>query len=163
MPSDTNDPLRVRDSRTGMMGRRGDFEGDLLPGGIQTGLPGGPPPFGGSQVGPNHPMFDDEDNLYNNPDDFGGAYGPPSFGIPGVGGGNMGSMRPRFDPYGPPGGPTEPGRGGRGGVVEVALAVGVVAEGEDAVCLLVDLEIPTMITCNHPTVITLVKNKCSEC
>lgn len=115
MPSDTNDPLRVRDSRTGMMGRRGDFEGDLLPGGIQTGLPGGPPPFGGSQVGPNHPMFDDEDNLYNNPDDFGGAYGPPSFGIPGVGGGNMGSMRPRFDPYGPPGGPTEPGRGGRGG------------------------------------------------
>jgi len=100
------DPLRVMDSR------RGDFEGDLLPGGIQPGLPGGPSPpsFGGSQVGPNHPMFDrsfGDDDLYNT-----GSYGPPSFGIPGVGGVGM---RPRFDPYGPPGGPTEPGRSGRGG------------------------------------------------
>ena len=107
------DPLRV-DSHTGMGRRRGDFEGDLLPGGIQPGLPGGPS-FGGSQVGPNHPMFDrsfGDDDLYNN-GIGGGLYGPPSFGIPGVGGGV--GMRPRFDPYGPPGGPTEPGRGGRGG------------------------------------------------
>jgi hypothetical protein len=110
---DMTDPLRIIDSRTGMMGRRrGDFEGDLLPGGPQPGLlPGadGPPPFGGSQVGPNHPIFDrsfgvnDQDETY---------YGPPSFGLPGVGGG-MG-MHPRFDPYGPPGGPTEPSRRGRG-------------------------------------------------
>jgi hypothetical protein len=108
------DPLRVMDSRTGMGCRRGDFEGDLLPGGIQPGLPGGPS-FGGSQVGPNHPMFDrsfGDDDLYNT-GIGGGSYGPPSFGIPGVGGGV--GMRPRFDPYGPPGGPTEPGRGGRGG------------------------------------------------
>jgi len=64
------DPLRVMDSRATGMGRRGDFEGDLLPGGIQPGLPGGPlpPSFGGSQVGPNHPMFDrtfGDDDLYN--------------------------------------------------------------------------------------------------
>ena len=108
------DSLRVY-PHTGM-GHRGDFEGDLLPGGIRPGLPGVPPPFGGSQVGPNHPMFDrtfDDDDLYNAHDGFsGGAYdGPPSFGFPG---GGSGSMRPRFDPYGPPGGPTEPGRRGRG-------------------------------------------------
>lgn len=107
------DSLRV-DSHRGM-GHRGDFEGDLLPGGIRSGLPGGvPPSFGGSQVGPNHPMFDrtfgGDDDLYNAHDGFGGGFGSPSFGFPGVGGG----MRPRFDPYGPPGGPTEPGRGGRG-------------------------------------------------
>lgn len=113
------DPLRVMDSHTGMR-RRGDFEGDLLPGGIHPGIPAGPAPpsFGGSQVGPNHPMFDrsfgEDDDLYNGQGSFGGSYGPPSFGIPGVGG-SGGSMRPRFDPYGPPGGPTEPGRGGRGG------------------------------------------------
>lgn len=113
------DPLGAIDSRTGVAAaRRGDFEGDLLPGGMQPGLPGGPLPFGGSQVGPNHPIFDrsfGDDDLYysNNQDEFGGTYGPPSFRIPGVGG--SGSMRPRFDPFGPPGGPTEPGRVGRGG------------------------------------------------
>ena len=42
-------------------------------------------------------------------------------------------------------------------VEEVALAVDVVAEvGEDG-CLLADLEILIMITCSHPTVITLVE------
>ncbi|KAL7451974.1 hypothetical protein ACHAWC_004328, partial [Mediolabrus comicus] len=117
----SNDPLRIMDSRnTGTVGRRGDFEGDLLPGGPQPGhLPDnvGTPSFGGSQVGPNHPMFDrtfgddGDDMMYQG----GVGFGPPNFGIPGVGGGDMG-MRPRFDPFGPPGGPTEPGRGGgRGG------------------------------------------------
>ncbi|KAL7550630.1 hypothetical protein ACHAWF_013849 [Thalassiosira exigua] len=109
------DPLRASDSRRD---RRGDFEGDLLPGGPQPGgLHDVPRPGMGSQVGPDHPMFDrtfgdDPDGGY---DDFGGGYGGNggNFGIPGVGGG-MG-MRPRFDPYGPPGGPTEPGRGAGGG------------------------------------------------
>ncbi len=42
-------------------------------------------------------------------------------------------------------------------VVEVALDVDVVAEEGEVVCLLVDLEIPIMITCSHPTVTTLVR------
>ncbi|KAL7534470.1 hypothetical protein ACHAXR_005895 [Thalassiosira sp. AJA248-18] len=116
-PNNHTDPLRVMDSQS--RGRHGDFEGDLLPGGPQPGgLHSIPPRGAGSQVGPNHPMFDrtfgDGDDGYTHDDEFGGGFGNgggPSFGIPGVGGG-MG-MRPRFDPFGPPGGPTEPGRGGR--------------------------------------------------
>jgi len=113
-PNTTNsDPLRIMNSQQGR-GKHGDFEGDLLPGGPQPGgLHSLPPYGGGSQVGPNHPMFDrtfgDEDGGgFNGGDDL-GFNGGGSFGIPGVGGG-MG-MRPRFDPFGPPGGPTEPGRG----------------------------------------------------
>ena len=89
----TTDPLRVP-----TRGKHGDFEGDLLPGGPQPdGLHG--PGNSGSQVGPNHPMFDrtfGEDNYYGDDDEFGGGFssGPPNFGIPGVGGGGMG-MRPR--------------------------------------------------------------------
>lgn len=115
-----NDPLRVMDSHMRGKHNRGDFESDLLPGGPNQ--PGGlhqmPPRGMGSQVGPNHPMFDRTfgEDRYNNghDDEFGGGFGNEggSFGVPGVGGG-MG-MRPRFDPYGPPGGPTDPGRGGRG-------------------------------------------------
>ena len=44
-----------------------------------------------------------------------------------------------------------------GVVVEVALDVVAVAVEGEVVCLLVDLEIPIMITCSHPTVTTLVK------
>lgn len=44
-----------------------------------------------------------------------------------------------------------------GVVVEVALAVDVVAEEGEGVCLLVDSEIPIMTTCSHPTVTTLVE------
>jgi len=111
---DHTDPLRVMDTQR--KGKHKDFEGDLLPGGPQPGGLHDIPNRGGmgSQVGPNHPMFDrtfgdDVDN------DFGGGFSSegPNFGLPGVGGG-MG-MHPRFDHYGPPGGPTElPGRGGRG-------------------------------------------------
>ena len=59
--------------------RPGDFERDLLPGGVDSPA--------GNLMGPNHPAF--------------GGVQPPS-----VGGGY--GMRPRFDPYGPPGGPTDP-------------------------------------------------------
>jgi len=107
---DHTDPLRVMDTQR--KGKHKDFEGDLLPGGPQPGGLHDIPNRGGmgSQVGPNHPMFDrtfgdDVDN------EFGGE--GPNFGLPGVGGG-MG-MHPRFDYYGPPNGPTEQGRGGRGG------------------------------------------------
>lgn len=107
------DPLRVMDSRRD---RHGDFEGDLLPGGPQPGgLHEGPRRGMGSQVGPDHPMFDrnfgDEGYGGGYDDDLGLGNGGGGFGLPGVGGG-MG-MRPRFDPFGPPGGPTEPGRGGQ--------------------------------------------------
>ena len=108
----------------------GDFESDLLPSGLPSlsvVLPsnlllpgGGGGNSGGSQVGPNHPMFDrtfgdDDDNYY-----YGGNFSLPGGIGGGCGGGGMDmGMRPRFDPYGPPGGPTEPGRGpnfpGRGG------------------------------------------------
>lgn len=116
--SNHNDPLRVMDSHRRGKHNHGDFEGDLLPGGPNQ--PGGlhemPPRGMGSQVGPDHPMFDrtfgdDNNNGYDDEFDGGFGNGGGSFGVPGVGGG-MG-MRPRFDPYGPPGGPTEPGRGGR--------------------------------------------------
>jgi hypothetical protein len=109
------DPLRVDSAHTGG-GRRGDFEGDLLPGGLR-----GPditqgPIVGGSQVGPNHPLFDrtfgDDDINHGYGDDLGFDESGPSFRVPGTGGFEM---RPRFDPFGPPGGPTEPGRGLRGG------------------------------------------------
>ena len=110
------DPLKVMDSQR--RGKHKDFEGDLLPGGPQPGGLHDMPSRGmGSQVGPNHPMFDrtfDDDGPLDYTDEFGGAFGsgrPDDFSVPGVGGG-MG-MHPRFDPYGPPGGPTEPGRGGR--------------------------------------------------
>mmetsp|Transcript_4166 Transcript_4166/g.7753 ORF Transcript_4166/g.7753 Transcript_4166/m.7753 type:complete len:623 (-) Transcript_4166:286-2154(-) len=123
---DNTDPLRIMSSRPQQPRKRhGDFDGDLHPGGpMPGGLDGGrghgglhpvPPHGGGSQVGPNHPMFDrtfgDEGGYYGGvgSDDLGYGAGGGSFGIPGVGG--MG-MRPRFDPYGPPGGPTQPGRGG---------------------------------------------------
>jgi hypothetical protein len=59
--------------------RRGDFDADLMPGGIQD-------PFsGGNLMGPHH----------------------PAFGQPPAPGGGFG-MHPRFDPFGPPGGPTDP-------------------------------------------------------
>lgn len=58
--------------------RPGDFDRDLMPGGVNDGS-------GGNLMGPNHPTFG----------------GPP------IGGGGYG-MRPRFDPFGPPGGPTDP-------------------------------------------------------
>lgn len=58
--------------------RRGDFDTDLMPGGMAD-------PFsGGNLMGPNHPAFGQQPH--------GGGFG----------------MRPRFDPYGPPGGPTDP-------------------------------------------------------
>ena len=60
------------------MRRPGDFDRDLLPGGVDNPA--------GNLMGPNHPAF-------------GGLH-------PAVGGGY--GMRPRFDPYGPPGGPTDP-------------------------------------------------------
>ena len=111
-----NDPLRVIDShtQTATRGRCGDFEGDLLPGGPQPGLPGmtGAPSHGindngrpglggGSQVGPNHPIFDrtfgddTDDYLYSYDDDgIGAGYdGGGSFRVPGVGGGL--GMHPR--------------------------------------------------------------------
>ncbi|KAL3756411.1 hypothetical protein ACHAWU_007682 [Discostella pseudostelligera] len=82
--------------------KRGDFEGDLLPGGPLQ------PPFGiednraippGSQVGPDHPIFDrtfGEDDYYDYNEDY--QYGPgmggrDGFGLPGLPSG-MG-MRPR--------------------------------------------------------------------
>lgn len=110
-------PLRVERRN------RGDFEGDLLPGGP---LPGpdfaeGPRIGGGNQVGPNHPLFDRTfgDDVVNHGDELAFDQSGPSFRVPGIGGFEM---RPRFDPFGPPGGPTEPerrlrsgrGRGGRG-------------------------------------------------
>eukprot|EP00804_Cyclotella_cryptica_P022616 CCRYP_009487-RA/>CCRYP_009487-RA protein AED:0.19 eAED:0.19 QI:246/1/1/1/1/1/2/7139/550 len=116
------DPLRVETSHTGRR-RRGDFEGDLLPGGPLPGPDIAPGPNvgggglgGGSQVGPNHPLFDrtfgEEEMNYGYGDDLGLEGDGERFRIPGVGGLEM---RPRFDPFGPPGGPTEPGRGLRGG------------------------------------------------
>lgn len=96
--TDHRDPLRDMDSRRD---KHGDFEGDLLPGGPQPGGLHDTPRSGmGSQVGPDHPMFDrnfgDEGEGYNNgyEDDLGFGNGGESFGIPGVGGG-MG-MRPRY-------------------------------------------------------------------
>jgi len=107
---DHTDPLRVMDTQR--KGKHKDFEGDLLPGGPQpSGLHDIPNRGGmGSQVGPNHPMFD---RTFGD-DEFGGGLSSegPNFGLSGVGGG-MG-MHPRFDYYGPPNGPTEQGRGGRG-------------------------------------------------
>eukprot|EP00578_Thalassiosira_sp_NH16_P030589 CAMPEP_0181082132 /NCGR_PEP_ID=MMETSP1071-20121207/3461_1 /TAXON_ID=35127 /ORGANISM="Thalassiosira sp., Strain NH16" /LENGTH=625 /DNA_ID=CAMNT_0023163703 /DNA_START=148 /DNA_END=2026 /DNA_ORIENTATION=- len=112
------DSLRVMNSQRG--DKRKDFEGDLIPGGPRPGgLHDVPSRGAGSQVGPDHPMFDrtfGDDDYYGHggaDDDFGGGFGGGGggFGVPGIGGG-MG-MRPRFDPYGPPGGPTDPGRGGR--------------------------------------------------
>ncbi|KAL7490124.1 hypothetical protein ACHAW6_015850 [Cyclotella cf. meneghiniana] len=116
------DPLRVETPHTGRR-RRGDFEGDLLPGGPLPGPDVAQGPDlgrgglgGGSQVGPNHPLFDrtfgEDDVSYGYGDDLGLDGGGERFRIPGVGGLEM---RPRFDPFGPPGGPTEPGRGLRGG------------------------------------------------
>jgi hypothetical protein len=110
------DPLRVDTLHTGRR-NRGDFEGDLLPGGP---LPGpdvshGPRVGGGSQVGPNHPLFDrtfGDDANHSYGDDLGYDESGPTFRVPGTGGLEM---RPRFDPFGPPMGPTEPGRGLRGG------------------------------------------------
>lgn len=93
--SNITDPLLAASSQ--QRGKRGDFDADLLPGGPQPGGLHGVPPRGGSQVGPDHPMFDrtfgQEDGHGNFEDDlgFGGGGG---FGIPGVGGG-MG-MRPRY-------------------------------------------------------------------
>lgn len=91
------DPLRV--------GRGGDFAGDLNPGGISgpsfdnTGR--GEGLGGGSQVGPNHPMFDrtfgdDNDGYFYGSDDlggYGGTGGGMLGGVPGIGG--MG-MKPRY-------------------------------------------------------------------
>jgi hypothetical protein len=57
-------------------------EDDLLPGGMAPPYFMGQPSIGGSQVGPNHPLFQ------------------------GVGSHNPG-MQPRFDPIYPPGGPTD--------------------------------------------------------
>ena len=110
------DPLRVDSTHTGRR-NRGDFEGDLLPGGPLQGLDfaHGPHVGGGSQVGPNHPLFDrtfGEDTNHGYGDDLGFDESGPSFRVPGTGGFEM---RPRFDPFGPPGGPTEPGRGLTGG------------------------------------------------
>ena len=99
-PGDVSDPLRIANPAAGP--RRGDFDSDIMPGFAA-------PSRGGSQVGPNHPMFDR--SFGDGPDGFDddlGHGGVPNFSIPGVGG--MG-MRPRFDPYGPPG---LGGRGGRG-------------------------------------------------
>lgn len=89
---------------TAKMRRRGDFEGDLLPGGPLQ------PPFGvedntttippGSQVGPDHPIFDrtfGDDAYYDYEDEYryngGGMGGKDGFGLPGLPSG-MG-MRPR--------------------------------------------------------------------
>jgi len=90
--------------------RRGDFNGDLMPGGIVDprfmgigGMPGSG--HGGNLMGPNHPHFtsppDEDETGFFQQDD-------PSPLMPG----GLG-MRPRFDPFGPPGGPMDP-RGGRG-------------------------------------------------
>lgn len=111
-------PLQVLDTvHTGRRGR-GDFEGDLLPGGPMPGpdIPNRPHLGGGNQVGPNHPMFDrtfdDYDgNHHYGDDNLGYDDIGPRFRVPGTGGFEM---RPRFDPFGPPGGPMEPGRSGRG-------------------------------------------------
>ena len=110
------DPLRVGPAHTGRR-NRGDFEGDLMPGGPLPGPDIGQTPHvgGGSQVGPNHPLFDrtfGDDGNHGYGDDLGFDESGPSFRVPGTGGFEM---RPRFDPFGPPGGPTEPGRGLRGG------------------------------------------------
>jgi len=120
------DPLQVLDTvHTGRRGR-GDFEGDLLPGGPMPGpdIANRPHLGGGNQVGPNHPMFDrtfddyDGNRNHYGDDNLGFDDTGPSFSVPGTGGFEM---RPRFDPFGPPCGPTEPGRlgtgrgGGRGG------------------------------------------------
>lgn len=110
------DPRRVDSSHTGRR-NRGDFEGDLLPGGPLQGpdFAHGPHAGGGSQVGPNHPLFDrtfGDDVIHEYGDDLGFDESGPSFRVPGTGGFEM---RPRFDPFGPPGGPAEPGRGLRGG------------------------------------------------
>jgi len=59
--------------------RPGDFDRDLMPGGIDSPA--------GNLMGPNH----------------------PAFGGPAIGSGGGYGMRPRFDPYGPPGGPQDPG------------------------------------------------------
>ena len=109
------DPLRVEPAHTGRR-NRGDFEGDLMPGGLSgPDIGRNPHVGGGSQVGPNHPLFDrtfGEDGNHGYGDDLGFDDSGPSFRVPGTGGFEM---RPRFDPFGPPGGPTEPGRGLRGG------------------------------------------------
>ena len=97
LPSHT-DPLRVMDAQR--KGKHKDFEGDLLPGGPQPGGLHEIPPRGmGSQVGPNHPMFDrtfGDSGGSGYDDEFGGGFGsggPECFGVPGVGG--MG-MHPRY-------------------------------------------------------------------
>ena len=96
LPSHT-DPLRVMDAQR--KGKHKDFEGDLLPGGPQPGGLHEIPPRGmGSQVGPNHPMFDrtfGDSGGSGYDDEFGGGFGSggESFGVPGVGG--MG-MHPRY-------------------------------------------------------------------
>ena len=107
-----NDPTTTNNNPSSLRAgekRHGDFEGDLLPGGPQPGLliggvggGGSIERGGGSQVGPNHPLFDrtfGEDyghNDINNGDDDGLGYyggGGSLGGVPGVGG--MG-MRPRY-------------------------------------------------------------------
>jgi hypothetical protein len=96
------DPLRAETPHTGRR-RRGDFEGDLLPGGPLPGPDitqgpnlGGGGLGGGSQVGPNHPLFDrtfgEDDVNYGYGDDLGLDGGGERFRIPGVGGLEM---RPR--------------------------------------------------------------------
>lgn len=103
MPSDPPlDSTHVGDGASKSR-KRGDFEGDLLPGGPLQ------PPFGiednnsaippGSQVGPDHPIFDrtfGDDDYYDYNDEY--QYGPgmggrDGFGLPGLPSG-MG-MRPR--------------------------------------------------------------------
>ena len=102
-PLDHTLPDSVHGGDTMQSRKRGDFEGDLLPGGPLR------PPLGmednttippGSQVGPDHPIFDrtfGEDACYDYDDNeyrYGGALGGrDGFGLPGLPGG-MG-MRPR--------------------------------------------------------------------
>jgi hypothetical protein len=91
-PWDHDRTPTIEDSFPGNYSRRGDFSGDLMPGGI-TGPNFGriDPSQGGSLMGPNHPVFNG--------------------GIGGVGPNSGFGMRPRFDPFGPPGGPTDPEQG----------------------------------------------------
>eukprot|EP00899_Mesostigma_viride_P002873 jgi/Mesvir1/12587/Mv10335-RA.1 len=103
-------PLPSREPDAGFLVDRNPMRGvgrdDFLPGGIGP-LPGMglpvPGGFGGTQVGPNHPMF--HMRIPGNADMPGYPMRPPNM-PPGA----------RFDPYGPPGVPGfEPGRfGGEG-------------------------------------------------
>ncbi|CAM9162735.1 unnamed protein product [Chrysoparadoxa australica] len=103
------------------LGRGGDFNGDLMPGGPGLG-PGMPGMTGGGLMGPDHPAFGGSGGSGLLPQPRFDPYGPPMPGIPGPGGlgrgrgggrgnGNRFGGDPDPDHLPPPGAP-----GGAGGM-----------------------------------------------